>query len=208
LKSALPANCNYQAALALSERSDASGGLEFFKSKRVASIEIQTARNNSNDNSPPIKKSFVRVDFPEISSLKFLHRIKCLSNYFGKEEPKQSTLQYIDSIYQEDGSRIFATLDEQPEYIGGINAMMSHILSNMKYPANARRLGVSGTVRIGFFVGVNGVISNTTVVQSIGKDCDMEAKRIVELMPPWKPARFNGKPVTVRVILPFKFKLN
>jgi protein TonB len=38
-------------------------------------------------------------------------------------------------------------------------------------------------------------------------DCNEEAIRLVEKMPKWKPARYNGKPVRNSMIIPIRFML-
>jgi TonB family protein len=200
LKSAYLANCNHQAALALNERSGTSGWLEVFKSRQVSNIEIQTLENN-NENKDGVKK-LVAVDFSETSSLKFRDVIKCLSNYFGKKPFK------TDSTYNDDESKIFVIVDKQPEYKGGIDAMVRHVHSNLSYPTSARRMGIDGIVYVSFLVSPAGILHNIKVIRGISADCDKEAIRVVALMPPWRPGRLEGKPVTVRVVLPIKFNLN
>ena len=86
--------------------------------------------------------------------------------------------------------------------------MNKFIAKNLRYPPSARRMGVDGTVYVSFVVGKDGTINDVKVLRGISADCDKEAVRVVQMMPPWKPGKQNGKAVFVRFNLPIKFKLN
>jgi protein TonB len=107
-----------------------------------------------------------------------------------------------------DDNELFTVVDQQPEFEGGYDAMMNFIKANMKYPANARRMQIEGTVHVSFIVSKTGTISDVKVLRGIMTECDKEAVRVVQLMPPWKPGKQNGRNVNVRFILPLKFRLN
>jgi len=98
-------------------------------------------------------------------------------------------------------------VEQQAEFDGGFEAMAKFIAKNMKYPAQARRMGVEGSVFVSFVVDKEGNISDPQVLKGISADCDKEAIRVVKAMPPWKPGKQNGKPVKSRFVLPIKFRL-
>ena len=77
----------------------------------------------------------------------------------------------------------------------------------MVHPEEMRRLGMEGEVIMGFFVEPNGVISGVTVVKSLTKEFDDEAKRLVRNMPYWIPGKKNGVPVRYRMTMPINFKV-
>jgi periplasmic protein TonB len=114
----------------------------------------------------------------------------------------------VVAVVEEDENKIFMVVEQQPEFEGGYEAMMNFIRKNMRYPASARRMGIDGTVYVSFVVGKDGTINDVKVLRGISADCDKEAVRVVQSMPPWKPGKQNGKPVFVRFNLPIKFKLN
>jgi periplasmic protein TonB len=114
----------------------------------------------------------------------------------------------VAAVVEEDENKIFMVVEQQPEFEGGYEAMMNFIRKNMRYPASARRMGIDGTVYVSFVVGKDGAINDVKVLRGISADCDKEAVRVVQAMPPWKPGKQNGKPVFVRFNLPIKFKLN
>jgi len=114
----------------------------------------------------------------------------------------------VVQVVEEDENKVFLVVEQQPEFEGGYEAMMNFIRKNMRSPASARRMGIDGTVFVSFVVGKDGAINDVKVIRGISADCDKEAVRVVQAMPPWKPGKQNGKPVFVRFNLPIKFKLN
>jgi protein TonB len=119
------------------------------------------------------------------------------------DEPVQ---EVVDGDGDED--KIFTVVEQQPEYVGGLEAMYKFINKAMRYPASARRMGVEGTVFVSFVVDKEGKISQVTTIKGINPDCDKEAIRVIQSMPAWKAGKQNGKPVSVRFVLPLKFKLD
>jgi protein TonB len=98
-------------------------------------------------------------------------------------------------------------VEQQAEYPGGLESMAKFLQKNVKYPAAARRMGIEGSVFVSFVVDKEGKISDPQVVKGISAECDKEAIRVVNLMPPWKPGKQNGRAVKSRFVLPIKFKL-
>ena len=104
-------------------------------------------------------------------------------------------------------NQIYTVVEQQPEFPGGYEAMMKYLQKNIRYPAQARRMGTEGRVFIGFVVNLDGKITDVTTVKGISMDCDKEASRVIQLMPPWKAGKQNGRAVRVRFVLPVNFKL-
>lgn len=107
----------------------------------------------------------------------------------------------------EDPNKIYMIVEQPAEYMGGMAAMMKFIGQQMKYPPQARRMGIEGSVYVEFVVNAEGSISDVKVIKGIGGGCDEEAVRVVSKMPPWKPGKQNGKAVRSRFVLPVKFVL-
>jgi protein TonB len=108
-----------------------------------------------------------------------------------------------------DESTVFNSyaVEQQPEFPDGMAAMYTFLKNNLDYPQLAIEMGLSGTVFIQFVVTKEGLIQNATVVRGLGGGLNQEALRVVNLMPPWKPGKHNGKAVAVNFILPIKFQL-
>ena len=102
---------------------------------------------------------------------------------------------------------IFTVVEQSAEFPGGMEALAKFLQKNVKYPAIARRMGVEGSVFVSFVIDKAGVISDIAIVKGISAECDKEAARVVNLMPPWKPGKQNGKAVRCRFVLPVRFKL-
>lgn len=114
----------------------------------------------------------------------------------------------VEEIVEENtDDMIFTVVEQAPEFEGGLQEMYKFMAKNTRYPAKARRMGIEGTVFIGFVVDAKGMISDVAIIKGIDTDCDAEAIRVVQMMPPWRPGKQNGKAVKVKYVLPFKFKL-
>lgn len=110
-------------------------------------------------------------------------------------------------IEQEAPKEIFTVVEEQPSYPGGDEARMKFLIDNIKYPEEAKELGVQGKVFVTFVVEVDGSITDVRVLRGIGAGCDEEAIRVVKSMPKWVPGKQRGVPVRVQFNLPIKFTL-
>lgn len=101
---------------------------------------------------------------------------------------------------------IYTSIDEMPEFPGGIPALLDYLGRNIEYPKKAREDDIQGKVVVKFVVCENGTLCNEEVVRSIGGGCDEEVIRVVKAMPNWKPGKQNGKAVKVYYTLPVSFK--
>lgn len=94
-----------------------------------------------------------------------------------------------------------------PEFQGGASAMMRFLQRNLKYPRSAQQIAIEGTVFVRFVVDGTGNVIDVEVIRGISGVLDKEATRVIALMPRWKPGRQHDNPVSVRMVLPIKFKL-
>jgi TonB family protein len=106
------------------------------------------------------------------------------------------------------GEEVFKVVEVMPEYPGGQAAMIDYLIGNIKYPDEAKKAGVQGTVFVKYIVEKDGSITHTEVIRGIGSGCDEEALRVVSAMPNWSPGKEGGKPVRVEFALPIKFALD
>ena len=95
-----------------------------------------------------------------------------------------------------------------PAYEGGVEAMMKFIQKNVRYPRTAIRQQIEGTVFVRFVVRGDGSVADVQVIRGIHRDCDNEALRVISMLPSWKGGSHNGRPVSVRMVLPIKFNLH
>ena len=102
----------------------------------------------------------------------------------------------------------FQKVDKQPKFPGGMTSLQSYINRNLKYPQISRENNSQGRVIVRFVISSNGTVTSPQVVRSSGDFClDMEAVRVIESMPKWKPGKHKGKPVRVFFTLPVVFRL-
>lgn len=93
-----------------------------------------------------------------------------------------------------------------PEFPGGIVAMMQFLNENIMYPMAAADAKISGQVIVQFIVNSEGKIVKPKVVRSVHPALDKEAVRVIMPMPKWTPGTLDGKPVAVRYTLPVTFR--
>ncbi len=115
----------------------------------------------------------------------------------------------VEEVVKEESNadQIFTIVEQMPQPENGMEALYKWIGKTIKYPNAARRMGVEGTVFVGFVVNADGQISDVKTVKGISAECDKEAERVIKMMPPWTPGKQNGKAVKVKYVLPVKFKL-
>jgi protein TonB len=147
---------------------------------------------------PKVVKETIIEEMPTITEIK-QNEVAAIAVDVVFEEP-------LADVVEED-NEIFTVVEQQPEFEGGYDALANFLKSNMKYPAGARKMEIEGTVHVSFLVSKTGTISEVKVLRGIMKECDAEAVRVVQMMPPWKPGRQNGHPVYVRLVMPLKFRL-
>jgi len=77
----------------------------------------------------------------------------------------------------------------------------------MRYPVQARRMGIEGRVFVQFVVQKDGSLQEIQVIKGIGAGCDEEAVRVIKKSKNWKPGKQRGRAVKVRMIIPIVFRL-
>jgi len=112
-----------------------------------------------------------------------------------------------EGFEEETSEEIFLIVEEQPSPKGGMKAFYNHVNSIIRYPSQARRLGVQGRVFVQFVIEKDGSITQVAVIRGIADDCDKEAIRVVSSAPAWNPGKQRGKPVRVKMSLPISFRL-
>ncbi|MGB4666409.1 MAG: energy transducer TonB [Bacteroidales bacterium] len=114
---------------------------------------------------------------------------------------------YAQNIDTTDTEPIFSIVEEPAQFPGGDDALSKFIHENIKYPREAIKNKISGTVYVQFVVEKDGSISDVKVVRGIGGGCDEEAVRVITKMPNWIPAKQKGIPVRFFYVIPITFVL-
>lgn len=108
---------------------------------------------------------------------------------------------------EEATEEIFVVVEKQPEFPGGLTAMMKFLNDNIRYPVIAQENGIQGRVTCNFVVERDGSITDVQISRGVDPSLDKEAIRVIQSMPKWKPGEQRGKPVRVRFTLPVVFRL-
>lgn len=98
-------------------------------------------------------------------------------------------------------------VEKQPEFPGGMKALMQYLQRSIRYPAICQQQGIQGRVIVQFVVDVDGSIADVQVVKRINPHLDKEAVRVISNMPKWTPGMQRGENVRVRFTLPVGFSL-
>lgn len=122
------------------------------------------------------------------------------------EETKVEPVVVVEAPVEE-VDEIFTVVEETAAPKGGMPAFYKYVNEKMKYPAQARRMGVEGKVFVEFVIGKDGSISDVRSIKGIGAGCDEEAVRVIQSAPAWTPGKQRGKPVRQKMVLPIIFKL-
>jgi TonB family protein len=114
--------------------------------------------------------------------------------------------QYADNLKTDD--KIFMVVEQQPEYVGGYDALRDFIGQHLVYPKDAQTKGLEGTVFVSTVVNTDGSLSDFTILRGVDPLLDAEALGVVKSLPAWIPGKQNGREVRTRFILPIKFDMN
>ena len=123
------------------------------------------------------------------------------------EESAIEQIVFEEPVEEEVADEVFTIVEQQPVYPGGMRAFYQFVQKKLKYPSQARRMGIEGRVFVQFVVDKKGNITEVVAVRGIGAGCDAEAERVIKSSPKWKAGKQRGKAVKVRMILPITFKL-
>ncbi len=102
---------------------------------------------------------------------------------------------------------VYEVVEIQPSPPGGMAGWNKYLMENLRYPTNAQRKGIEGTVIVAFVVNTDGTTTDIEILRSVGGGCDEEVIRIVKGSPKWTPGMQRGTPVRTRMRLPLRFML-
>ncbi len=102
---------------------------------------------------------------------------------------------------------VYEVVEIQPSPPGGMAGWNKYLMENLRYPTDAQRKGIEGTVIVAFVVNTDGTTTDIEILRSVGGGCDEEVIRIVQGSPKWTPGMQRGTPVRTRMRLPLRFML-
>ena len=107
-----------------------------------------------------------------------------------------------------DENDVYNIVDERAIPPGGIEKFYQYVGSELRYPAQARRLGVEGKVFVEFIIQTDGSVTDARVVKGIGAGCDEAARNVIASSAKWTPGKNKGVIVKQRMVMPVSFALN
>ncbi len=108
---------------------------------------------------------------------------------------------------QTEPEKVYEAPEVNPEYPGGVFALMKFVSDNLRYPEKAMADSVQGRVLVQFVVNKQGKVVSPEIVRSVSPEIDEEALRVVSLLDGFTPGTVGGKPVNVHFMLPMTFRL-
>ena len=109
---------------------------------------------------------------------------------------------YYSQQSVKDDQGFYLMCEKMPELVGGMDGLQKKI----RYPLQAKTLGVQGVVYVQAIINEKGKVDSTKLVKKLGAGCDEEAIRVLKKSK-FKPGYDKGKPVKVRFTLPIFFRL-
>lgn len=105
--------------------------------------------------------------------------------------------------------KVHSFVKNRPEFPGGDEALMSYMLSQVRYSEMDKELLVQGTIYLTFIVEADGSISDVKISRNIrhGDRMGKQAIKAIENMPNWKPGNDGEEPLRVLMTLPLKVEL-
>lgn len=162
---------------------------------------------------PVIKKDEEVREEDEIKSQEELTQAKTaisIADVKGNDEVNGADIADLREIAQEapvEEDKPFISVEQMPQFPGGMDAMIKYIYSHIRYPQIALENGIQGRVTLQFVVGTDGNITDIKVLAGIDRVCNEEAVRVIESMPRWIPGKQNGKAVRVLFTVPVIFRI-
>lgn len=110
------------------------------------------------------------------------------------------------------------TLNQQKPFFGDCNyrnnpnynssdKLLEYLYKNIRYPKDARELGVEGQALLRFVINKDGSISKVEALIGVCKSIKESTIKLLENMPDWCPGYSNNKAVNVTFTLPVMYKL-
>lgn len=100
--------------------------------------------------------------------------------------------------------------DQRPSFLNSTDPrqfLSRWVYQYLKYPPQAVRNGVQGTVMVDFIIDRSGKVTDVRVARSVSEELDAEAVKVISASPKWKPARVGGNKVRCSMTLPVEFRL-
>jgi len=109
-----------------------------------------------------------------------------------------------------EGAVPYFDCDQRPQFFGNSDLryfLREWVYQYLKYPQNAVKNGVQGTVTVEFVIEKDGKVTGARVLKGVDDELDAEALKVVSASPKWKPGRVGASKVRAVVSVPVEFRL-
>ena len=190
--------------------------LSFLNECKKISLAFSYLCNHNHDNNIHLKKD------TEMKKAIFLALLACITLNVAAQDVDMEGNSCCTSE---------ANVQKNPEFKGGLEALVKYLNKKLNYPDLAKRYGVEGKVVMEFIVDTDGTLKEITAKDCIierfnttkfSQETEAEQKalkeqfallfakegaRVIRKMPKWTPGSINGEPVRVKYNLPITFKI-
>lgn len=199
-----------------------SGDEEVVAAKKIVDVDLDLFEEEKKEEPPPPPP----VEPPPPVKVEVVQFTELVASDDPVEEPPPVMEELVETnvgTFNQEGDKVeapppppppvdeptfdLASVQEQPEFPGGLEEMYKYLGKNTKYPAMEKDASIQGKVYVEFVVSSSGAITDVTLKRGVSGGLDKEALRVVKGMPKWSPGKMNGKAVKVRYILPVNFIL-
>jgi len=163
-----------------------------------------------------IDTTYKKIDITNKSTKLFYKTVSCrygdsiiysITTKYWPNNP--ATTRRDTNLYRSSSNpEVFTIVESQPEFPGGIPALMKFVKNNISTPDVLIKNELVGKVYLRFIVNEDGSVTSIEVMKGIEgcSECDEEAMRVLSMMPLWKPAIMQGRPVKSYFNIPIRFQ--
>jgi Gram-negative bacterial TonB protein C-terminal len=181
-------NCNGKFALYFGNGLGNVGLLHFFRTNKIRFVRVLLQNGR-----------WLKINFVDAMAYNLKRSLDCLASRIGAEIPQAPELSaraidLTDSL-QTPGAFTRA------QFVGGDDELRTFLGKNMRTLSIVDR----GVVIVSFLVDSNGEVHDPKVTSGVNEKLDAEARRLVSIMPKWRPALKNGIAVSMRTKIHIPF---
>ena len=122
--------------------------------------------------------------------------------YGCSDSSEDISIEELDCLVLVDSTWSIVTLDQPPVYLdNGVAGFNENLLTEIKYPREARENGVEGAARLEYEVATNGTVENIIITENPGTGIGEELMRSFEVVTSgvaYIPAILNEVPIRVK----------
>lgn len=170
-------------------------------------IEFAESANSGNQ--------IVRIYNPvQLDKYKLVHATATNPNkegnsYYRNDDDFEAPAEVVTVIKEEKPDQVFESAEEFPIYPGGEAQMQRDIRDNVQYPEMEKENNIQGKVFVQLVVEKDGSVSDVKVLKGVpgGPNLNTAAEKAIKKLKKFTPAKMNGRPVRLKMVIPVNFTL-